>query len=239
MSKSKGNVVSPGRDRRLARRRHRARVHPLHRPARPGRGLVGRGRRGRAPLPQPALAPQRRGRRAARRRTRRRARGADLVLVRKAHWAIDKVTGDMSSGASRFNTAIAAVMELTNEISRLRDEAGTGAMRFALETANSLLFSFAPHAAADGYHLLTGRARLGGAVARRRPGSSSPRTRTSSSARSTASCATAWRSPADADRDDARGDRAGGAERARARRRPRRRQGRSSCPGKLVNVVVR
>ena len=83
--------------------------------------------------------------------------GADLVLVRKANWAIDKVTGDMSSGRFAFNTAIAAVMELTNEVSRLRDEAGTGAMRFALETANSLLFSFAPHAAADGYHLLTGR----------------------------------------------------------------------------------
>jgi leucyl-tRNA synthetase len=83
--------------------------------------------------------------------------GADLVLVRKANWAIDKVTGDMSSGRFAFNTAIAAVMELTNEVSRLRDEAGAGAMRFALETANSLLFSFAPHAAADGYHLLTGR----------------------------------------------------------------------------------
>jgi leucyl-tRNA synthetase len=29
-------------------------------------------------------------------------------------------------------------------------------MRAALETANSLLFPFAPHAAADGYHRLTG-----------------------------------------------------------------------------------
>ena len=82
--------------------------------------------------------------------------GPDLALLRKAHWAIDKVTADMS-GRFAFNTAIAAVMELTNEISRLRDEAGTGAMRFALETANSLLFSFAPHVAADGYHRLTGR----------------------------------------------------------------------------------
>ena len=81
--------------------------------------------------------------------------GADLVLVRKAHWAIEKVTGDMA-GRFAFNTAIAAVMELTNEISRLREEASAGAMRFALATANSLLFPFAPHAAADGYHLLTG-----------------------------------------------------------------------------------
>jgi leucyl-tRNA synthetase len=81
--------------------------------------------------------------------------GADLTLIRKAHWAIDKVTADMS-GRFAFNTAIAAVMELTNEISRLREEAGTGAMRFALLTANSLLFPFAPHAAADGYDRLGG-----------------------------------------------------------------------------------
>ncbi len=81
--------------------------------------------------------------------------GADLVLVRKAHWAIEKVTGDMA-GRFAFNTAIAAIMELTNEISRLREEAGTGAMRFALATANSLLFGFAPHTAADGYDRLTG-----------------------------------------------------------------------------------
>ena len=81
--------------------------------------------------------------------------GVDLALVRKAHWAIEKVTSDMA-GRFAFNTAIAAVMELTNEISRLRDEASVGAMRFALATANSLLFPFAPHAAADGYDRLTG-----------------------------------------------------------------------------------
>ena len=61
------------------------------------------------------------------------------------------------AGRFAFNTAIAAIMELTNEVSRLRERAGTGAMRFALETANSLLFPFAPHAAADGYERLTGR----------------------------------------------------------------------------------
>ena len=82
--------------------------------------------------------------------------GADLALLRKAHWAIDRVTGVMASGRFAFNSAIAAVMELTNEVSRQRDEAGPGAMRAALEIANSLLFPFAPHAAADGYDLLTG-----------------------------------------------------------------------------------
>jgi leucyl-tRNA synthetase len=81
---------------------------------------------------------------------------ADLALLRKAHWAIDKVTNDMA-GRFGFNTAIAAIMELTNECSRLRDQAGPGAMRFALATGASLLFPFAPHTAADAHELLTGR----------------------------------------------------------------------------------
>src|SRR3954451_1684828 len=86
-------------------------------------------------------------------------RGFGEELVRKAHWAIEKVTNDMS-GRFAFNTAIAAVMELTNTASKAYNELGNPdpqALRFALATANSLLFPFAPHAAADGYHLLTGR----------------------------------------------------------------------------------
>jgi leucyl-tRNA synthetase len=81
----------------------------------------------------------------------------DLELVRKAHWAIDKVTNDMA-GRFAFNTAIAAVMELTNTISRHREQgdASPGALRFALGTAASLLFPFAPHTAADAFHRLTG-----------------------------------------------------------------------------------
>jgi leucyl-tRNA synthetase len=80
-------------------------------------------------------------------------------LVRKAHWAIEKVTNDMR-GRFAFNTAIAAVMELTNTCSKAFNEQGNPdpqALRFALATANSLLFPFAPHAAADGYFLLTGQ----------------------------------------------------------------------------------
>src|SRR5512132_685998 len=84
------------------------------------------------------------------------AEGPDLELLRKTHWAIEKVTNDLA-GRFAFNTAIAAIMELTNEVSRLRDEAGPGAMRFALTTASSLLFGFAPHTAADAYDRLTGR----------------------------------------------------------------------------------
>jgi leucyl-tRNA synthetase len=80
-----------------------------------------------------------------------------LRVLRKAHWAIDKVTGDLS-GRFAFNTAIAAVMELVNEVTPAkRGDAEPGAVRFALATAASLLFPFAPHASADAYHRLTGR----------------------------------------------------------------------------------
>jgi leucyl-tRNA synthetase len=82
------------------------------------------------------------------------ADGDDLVLLRKAHWAIEKVSGDLRRFA--FNTAIAAVMELLNECSRLRDSVGLESMRFALGTAASLLFPFAPHTCSDIYDLLTG-----------------------------------------------------------------------------------
>jgi leucyl-tRNA synthetase len=82
----------------------------------------------------------------------------DLELLRKAHWAIDKVTHDLA-GRFAFNTAIAAIMELTNACSKQREdgEPSPGAMRFALATAASLLFPFAPHTAADAYERLTGQ----------------------------------------------------------------------------------
>jgi leucyl-tRNA synthetase len=80
---------------------------------------------------------------------------ADLTLVRKTHWAIDKVTNDMV-GRFAFNTAIAAVMELVNEVYRHRELAGAEAQRFAVATAASLVFPFAPHVASEVYELLTG-----------------------------------------------------------------------------------
>jgi leucyl-tRNA synthetase len=83
------------------------------------------------------------------------AEGDDLALLRKAHWAIDKVSGDLRRFA--FNTAIAAVMELLNECSRLRESAEVETLRFALATAASLLFPFAPHICADVYDRLTGK----------------------------------------------------------------------------------
>jgi leucyl-tRNA synthetase len=80
--------------------------------------------------------------------------GADLALLRKTHWAIDKISGDLRRFA--FNTAIAAVMELLNDCSRLRESVELDTMRFALSTAASLLFPFAPHVSSDVYALLTG-----------------------------------------------------------------------------------
>jgi leucyl-tRNA synthetase len=83
------------------------------------------------------------------------ADGVDLQVLRKAHWAIDKVTNDMA-GRFAFNTAIAAVMELVNECYRHREEAGDGALHFAASTAASLIFPFAPHCGAEVYEMLTG-----------------------------------------------------------------------------------
>ncbi|HSZ68795.1 MAG TPA: leucine--tRNA ligase [Solirubrobacteraceae bacterium] len=83
--------------------------------------------------------------------------GADLELLRKAHWAIDKVSTDLRRFA--FNTAIAAVMELLNDSSRLREQVTVESQRFALSTAASLLFPFAPHVCAEIYALLNGGAR--------------------------------------------------------------------------------
>jgi leucyl-tRNA synthetase len=80
--------------------------------------------------------------------------GEDLTLARKTHWAIDKVGGDLRRFA--FNTAIAAVMELLNDCSRLRDAVEVQTLRVALANAASLLFPFAPHVSADIYERLTG-----------------------------------------------------------------------------------
>jgi leucyl-tRNA synthetase len=80
--------------------------------------------------------------------------GDDLELVRKAHWAIEKVSEDMRRFG--FNTCIAAVMELLNDCSRMRDSLQVDTLRFGLATAASLLSPFAPHLSSDIYDMLTG-----------------------------------------------------------------------------------
>ena len=79
-----------------------------------------------------------------------------------------------------FNTAIAAVMELTNEIYRQRESAPPGDVRFAIATAGSLIFPFAPHLGRRGVRADDRPAGLGGAVAARPIPRSSSATRSSS-----------------------------------------------------------
>jgi leucyl-tRNA synthetase len=63
-------------------------------------------------------------------------------LSRKAHQTIAKVTDDLGRRQS-FHTAISAVIELLNELSRAG--AADPAARFAAETAVSLVQPYAPH----------------------------------------------------------------------------------------------
>ena len=81
--------------------------------------------------------------------------GPSLELVRKANWAIEKVTSDMGARFA-FNTAISAVMELINEAYRVRDEATDESVRFAATTAASLVFPFAPHLGSEVVDRLAG-----------------------------------------------------------------------------------
>jgi leucyl-tRNA synthetase len=76
----------------------------------------------------------------------------DTPLARRAHRTIAKVTDDVDRRFV-FNTPIAAVMELVNEIQRAPDDP---AARFATETAVSLIQPYAPHLAEELW------ARLGG-----------------------------------------------------------------------------
>jgi leucyl-tRNA synthetase len=82
--------------------------------------------------------------------------GDSLTLVRKAHWAIDKVTRDMTDRFA-FNTAIAAIMELVNLLYDPSVNADVESRRFGTATVASLLFPFAPHLGSEVYERLTGR----------------------------------------------------------------------------------
>ena len=66
-------------------------------------------------------------------------------LARKAHRTIAKVSDDVGRRFA-FNTAIAAVMELVNELSREPDGPDS---RFAAETVVSLVQPYAPHVAEE------------------------------------------------------------------------------------------
>ena len=87
--------------------------------------------------------------------------GEPTAVLRKAHWAIDKVTRDLGE---RFatHTSISAVMELVNQVYADREELmrtpeGASQLRFAVATAASLVFPFAPHLGSEAYEMLTAK----------------------------------------------------------------------------------
>jgi leucyl-tRNA synthetase len=87
--------------------------------------------------------------------------GEPSALLRKSHWAIQKVTDDLGKRFA-FNTAIAAVIELVNDAYRdkqqlMQTPEGRSQLRFATATAGSLIFPFAPHLGSEVYEQMTGR----------------------------------------------------------------------------------
>ena len=91
---------------------------------------------------------------------------ADTQLARKTHETIAKVTDDIGRRFS-YNTAIAAIMELVNELSR---DTSDPAARFAAETTVSLIQPYAPHVAEELWGVLGHERLWETAVAGGRPG---------------------------------------------------------------------
>ena len=76
-----------------------------------------------------------------------------LAVLRAIHPAIQKVTADLE--AQRYNTAIAAMMEVTNTLYALKAKDGfadSTAWQFALESLVALVAPFAPHIADELWH---------------------------------------------------------------------------------------
>ena len=82
------------------------------------------------------------------------ATGPGTDMVRKAHWAIDKVTADIGERFS-FNTAQSAVHELVGVIQDAEGADGEQ-KRFAAATAVSLIHPYAPHIACELWERLGG-----------------------------------------------------------------------------------
>jgi leucyl-tRNA synthetase len=79
---------------------------------------------------------------------------ADGPLIRRSHEAIAKVSDDILR-RFQFNTPVAAVIELVNEIYRVKDDPDrAGEVRVATETAVSLIQPFAPHLTEELWELL-------------------------------------------------------------------------------------
>ena len=238
MSKSKGNVVSPDASTSSATA-PTPRAATSCSSARPTRTPTGRTRAWAACTASSSRlwTAARRGARNGRRSDAGQRR-AERRCSRKAHWAIDKVTRDMQT-ASRFNTAIAAVMELVErDLPAARRRRPADDVRFAVATAGSLIFPFAPHLGAEVYELMTGRARLGGAVAGGRPGAARARRDPARRAGERQAASTGCRRPPTASQEELE-ELARASDKLAARWTAGEIVKTVVVPGKLVNFVVR
>ncbi len=73
---------------------------------------------------------------------------ADRQAIRKLHQTIGKITTDFDS-RWHFNTSIASLMELTNELVELEEQLSAAALREICQSLTLLLAPFAPYTAQD------------------------------------------------------------------------------------------
>ena len=139
MSKSRGNVVNPDDIVRDVRGGCDARLRDVHGSARSDEALEHQLDCGRPPVPRPCLhRDDARGRRQSK---------PDAALTRLLHQTIRKVTDDIE--AMRFNTAISAMMVLSNELMKLEQVPIQ-----ALEVLARLVHPFAPHLGEEAWQML-------------------------------------------------------------------------------------
>ena len=78
---------------------------------------------------------------------------ADRAALRKLHQTIARVTSDFDT-RWHFNTSIASIMELTNELHALESQVSDGVMLEALRGLTLLLSPFAPHLSEELWQML-------------------------------------------------------------------------------------
>jgi leucyl-tRNA synthetase len=78
---------------------------------------------------------------------------ADKVALRKLHQTIERVTADFDS-RWHFNTSLAGIMELTNELYALEDQLSAGVLAECLRRLTLLLEPFAPHLSEELWEML-------------------------------------------------------------------------------------